>query len=170
MPMSTQDRIELLKKAREVKKIKQEQKKQEKVDNPPPRGRPKKVVEETKTLDLVDEIIEEDQPPIPILKKDKPQVVKAAKATQETQVTQVESDEEVEEQIIYEKPKQKKKKKIVRKIIRQVESSSDEEIEEQIIYEKSSKRTQQAKPALVEKPVPQTPPREPAVRNPFFNY
>ena len=169
MPMTTEERIELLKKARERKA---EIKKELDARKPPSvKGRPtKKPVEETKTLDLVDEIIEEDQPPIPILKKDKPQVVKAAKATQETQETQVESDEEVEEQIIYEKPKQKKKKKIVRKIIRQVESSSDEEIEEQIIYEKSSKRTQQAKPALVEKPVPQTPPREPAVRNPFFNY
>ena len=169
MPMTTEERIELLKKARERKA---EIKKELDARKPPSvKGRPtKKPVEEPKTLDLVDEIIEEDQPPIPILKKDKPQVVKAAKATQETQETQVESDEEVEEQIIYEKPKQKKKKKIVRKIIRQVESSSDEEIEEQIIYEKSSKRTQQAKPALVEKPVPQTPPREPAVRNPFFNY
>ena len=163
--MTVDERIELLKKARERKA---EIKKELDARKPPSvRGRPtKKPVEETKTLDLVDEIIEEDQPPIPILNK----AAKAAKAAKVTQETQEESDEEVEEQIIYEKPKQKKKKKIVRKIIRQVESSSDEEVEEQIIYEKATKRTQQARPALVEKPVPQTPPREPAVRNPFFNY
>jgi hypothetical protein len=168
MTMTTEQRIELLKKARERKA---EIKKELDARKPPSvRGRPtKKPVEETKTLDLVDEIIEEDQPPIPILNK-AAKAAKAAKVTQETQETQEESDEEVEEQIIYEKPKQKKKKKIVRKIIRQVESSSDEEVEEQIIYEKATKRTQQARPALVEKPVPQTPPREPAVRNPFFNY
>ena len=167
--MTVDERIELLKKARERKA---EIKKELDARKPPSvRGRPtKKPVEEPKTLDLVDEIIEEDQPPIPILKKDKPLVAKATPVAKVTQVTQEESDEEVEEQIIYEKPKQKKKKKIVRKIIRQVESSSDEEVEEQIIYEKATKRTQQARPALVEKPVPQTPPREPAVRNPFFNY
>ena len=165
MTMTTEQRIELLKKARERKA---EIKKELDARKPPSvRGRPtKKPVEEPKTLDLVDEIIEEDQPPIPILNK----AAKAAKAAKVTQETQEESDEEVEEQIIYEKPKQKKKKKIVRKIIRQVESSSDEEVEEQIIYEKPRGRTQQARPALVEKPVPQTPPREPAVRNPFFNY
>ena len=166
--MTVDERIELLKKARERKA---EIKKELDARKPPSvRGRPtKKPVEEPKTLDLVDEIIEEDQPPIPILNK-AAKAAKAAKVTQVTQETQEESDEEVEEQIIYEKPKQKKKKKIVRKIIRQVESSSDEEVEEQIIYEKATKRTQQARPALVEKPVPQTPPREPAVRNPFFNY
>jgi hypothetical protein len=126
MPMSTQDRIELLKKAREAKKLKGDAKKQEKIDK-----KPKKV----------------------------------------TPVTQEDDDADVEEQIIYEKIP-KKKKKIVRKIIRQVESSSDDDVEEQIIYERPPKKTIQARPHQVERPRPQTPPRQVEVepRNPFFNY
>ena len=160
MPMSTQDRIELLKKAREAKKLKGDAKKQEKIDNPPPRGRPKKVKEEPKTLDLVDEILDDK----PVEKEEQIKPV-------EKPVEKPDEDDEVEEQIVYEKIP-KKKKKIVRKIIRQVESSSDDDVEEQIIYERPPKKTIQARPHKVERPRPQTPPRQVEVepRNPFFNY
>ena len=156
MPMTTEERIELLKKARERKA---EIKKELDARKPPSvKGRPpKKVVEETKSLDLTEKLDLVDEKPVekPVEKEDHEDEV-----------------DEVEEQIVYEKIP-KKKKKIVRKIIRQVESSSDEEVEEQIIYEKPRVRTQQARPHQVERPRPQTPPRQvevEPVRNPFFNY
>ena len=162
--MTTEERIELLKKAREKKAmIKAEMDAQKPT---PVKGRPKKVKEEEpKTLDLVekeiDEIIEKEEPIKPVVKPKK--VIP---------VMQEDDDDEVEEQIVYEKAP-KKKKKIIRKIIRQVESSSDDDVEEQIIYEKPPKKTLQARPHQVERPRPQTPPRQvevEPVRNPFFNY
>ena len=159
MPMSTEQRIELLKKARERKA---EIKAQLDAEKPTPvKGRPKKVKEEEpKTLDLVDEIIEKEEPIKPV---EKPKKV--------IPVTQEDDDADVEEQIVYEKAP-KKKKKIIRKIIRQVESS-DDDVEEEIIYERAPKKTIQARPHQVERPRPQTPPRQvevEPVRNPFFNY
>jgi len=158
-PMTTEQRIELLKKAREKKAmIKAEMDAQKPT---PVKGRPrKKVVEEPKTLDLVDEILDDK----PVEKEEQIKPV-------EKPVEKPDEDDEVEEQIVYEKIP-KKKKKIVRKIIRQVESSSDDDVEEQIIYERPPKKTIQARPHQVEQPRYQTPPREVEVepRNPFFNY
>jgi len=159
MPMTTEERIELLKKAREKKAmIKAEMDAQKPT---PVKGRPKKVKEEEpKTLDLVDEIIEKEEEIKPV---EKPKKV--------IPVKQEDDDADVEEQIVYEKIP-KKKKKIVRKIIRQVESS-DDDVEEEIIYERAPKKTIQARPHQVERPRPQTPPRQvevEPVRNPFFNY
>jgi hypothetical protein len=157
--MTTEERIELLKKAREKKAmIKAEMDAQKPT---PVKGRPKKVKEEEpKTLDLVDEIIEKEEEIKPV---EKPKKV--------IPVKQEDDDADVEEQIVYEKAP-KKKKKIIRKIIRQVESS-DDDVEEEIIYERAPKKTIQARPHQVERPRPQTPPRQvevEPVRNPFFNY
>jgi len=156
-PMTTEQRIELLKKARQRKaEIKAEMDAQKPT---PVKGRPrKKVVEEPKTLDLVDEVLD-----------DKP-VVKEEEIKPVEKPVEKPDDDEVEEQIIYEKIP-KKKKKIVRKIIRQVESS-DDDVEEEIIYERPPKKTIQARPHQVERSRPLTPPREVEVepRNPFFNY
>ena len=145
--MTTEQRIELLKKAREAKKAKGDAKKQEKIDNPPPKGRPKKVVEETKTLDLT-EVKEEV-------------VVKEP---------EIDSEPEIVEEVIYEPKAKKKKKKIIRKIIRQQESSSESEVEEEIIYEKPPKRTQQArvKKDKIESQVEPRPVER--ISNPFFCY
>ena len=160
MPLTTEQRIELLKKAREKKAmIKAEMDAQKPI---PVKGRPrKKVVEEPKTLDLVDQVLDEK----PVVKEEEIKPVEKPVEKEE------ENDGDVEEQIIYEKVP-KKKKKIVRKIIRQVESSSDDDVEEQIIYERPPKKTIQARPHKVEQPRYQTPPREVEVepRNPFFNY
>ncbi len=151
MPMTADERVELLKKARAAKKLKCDARKQEKLDNPPPKGRPKKVVEETKTLDLTEVKKEE----IPVKPPD------------------IDSEPEVVEEIIYEPaPKKKKKKKIVRKIIRQAEesSASSDEIEEEIIYEKRPKPTQQAK-VKKDKIRNEIEPRPVEIKiNPFFCY
>jgi hypothetical protein len=150
MPMTTEQRIELLKKAREAKKLKCDARKQEKIDNPPPKGRPKKVVEETKTLDLT-EVKEE--------------------VKEEIKAPEIDSEPEIVEEIIYEPKTKKKKKKIVRKIIRQQESSSDSEVEEEIIYEKPPKRTTQAR-VKKEKMESEIEPKPVEIKkpNPFFCY
>tara|TARA_R110002050_G_scaffold72374_2_gene155906 strand:- start:958 stop:1422 length:465 start_codon:yes stop_codon:yes gene_type:complete len=154
MPMTTEQRIELLKKAREKKaQIKAEMDAQKPT---PVKGRPpKKTVKETKSLDLTEE-------------EEKVEKVEEVKEVKKVEEVKEESDVEIEEQIIYEKPK-KKKKKIIRKIIRQAEES-ESDVEEEIIYEKPPRRTQLHRPKPVEEPRHETPPREPPVRNLFFNY
>lgn len=104
MVLTKEQRIELLKKAREAKKVKADAKKQDKKDNPPPKGRPKKKVEEkTLELDLEEVVI---PPP-------------------------AELEPEIEE--IIEVRKVPKKKKIIRKkIIQEYESGTDEEIIEEV--------------------------------------
>ena len=109
MVYTTEQRIESLAKAREAKKLKSDAKKQEKRDNPPLKGRPKKV-KEVKEVEEVKQVKE--------VKED----------------MKVKEEPEIEEQIIYQKIA-KPKKKIVRKIIQQYESSSSEE-EEEIVYVK----------------------------------
>jgi hypothetical protein len=69
-PMTMEQRIELLKKAREAKKAKQEERKVEKEANPPPRGRRPKPKPEEKTLDLVDNNQVKDEELDDILKND----------------------------------------------------------------------------------------------------
>lgn len=131
MPLTKEDRILLLAKARQAKKDKADAKKAEKIANPPPKGRPKKVVEETKTLELE----------LPVEPTPEP-------------VEPVEPEVEIIEEIIYEpKIKKKKKKKIVRKIVRQQESSSEseQEVEEQIVYEKPKKSYQKPPPIKIER-------------------
>ena len=127
MVLTKEERIELLKKAREAKKVKSDAKKQEKRNNPPPKGRPKKKVEENKTLEL---------------DLEEPKVLPPA-----------ELEPEIEE--IVEVRKVPKKKKIIRKrVIQEYESSgTDEEIEE--IVEAPVRRTkpQQAKVQQVERPI-----------------
>ena len=129
MPLTKEDRVLLLAKARQAKKDKADAKKAEKLANPPPKGRPKKVVEETKTLELELPVEPEPEP-------------------------EPESEPEIIEQVIYEpKVKKKKKKKIVRKIVRQQESSSESEVEEEIIYEKPKKSYKKPLPEKIEREV-----------------
>jgi len=145
MVLTKEERIELLKKAREAKKVKSDAKKQEKRNNPPPKGRPKKKVEE-KTLDLdLDE-----------------------KKEEEVFIPPDELEPEIEE--IVEVRKIPKKKKIIRKrVIQEYESGTDEEVEE--IVEAPIRRTkpQQAKVQEVEKPIPLEAPREPEKPRFAFN-
>lgn len=129
MPLTKEDRIALLAKARQAKKDKADAKKAEKIANPPPKGRPKKVVDESKTLELE----------LPV---------------EPTPEPEPESEPEIIEEVIYEpKIKKKKKKKIVRKIVRQQESSSEseQEVEEQVVYEKPKKSYEKPRPVKIER-------------------
>ena len=148
MVLTKEERCELLKRAREAKKTKSDAKKQEKKDNPPPKGRPKKKVEE-KTLDLdLDE--------------------KKEAEAEEVFIPPDELEPEIEE--IVEVRKIPKKKKIIRKrVIQEYESGTDEEVEE--IVEAPIRRTkpQQAKVQEVEKPIPLEAPREPEKPRFAFN-
>jgi len=134
MPLTQQERVELLKKAREAKKVKAEERKKLKAENPPKKGRPPKVKEEQKTLDLTESST--DAPP-------------------------VEKDDVFEIEEIVETRKVKKPKKIIRKrIIQEYESGTDEE--EEIIEEAPIRRARppQAKAKPVERPVELQKPRE----------
>lgn len=128
MPLTKEDRIALLAKARAAKKEKADAKKAEKAANPPPKGRPRKakIVDDTNTLEL--ELPEpEPEPP-------------------------AELEPEVEE--IIEVRKIPKKKKIVRKrVIQEYESGTDEEVEE--VVEAPVRRTKlsSSMKTPVEKPV-----------------
>lgn len=129
MPLTKEDRVALLAKAREAKRAKADAKKAEKLANPLPKGRPKKVVDESKTLEL--QLPVEPDPEKP------------------------ESEVEIIEEVIYEPKVKKKKKKIVRKIVRQESSSESEaEVEEQIVYEKKPKKNyQKQRPEKIEREV-----------------
>jgi hypothetical protein len=154
MPQSYEDKLELLKRAREARKVKYEKIKEEKILNTAPPGRPKKKKEEIKTLDLgnTEDIDEKEEPK---------QVIEEPKQEAE--------EEEIVEEIIeiqkIQKPK-KKKKIIKKKIIQQYESSTDDdEEEEEIIYQKIPKPKKE-KQQIEIKPVKTV--IEP--RNPFFCY
>jgi hypothetical protein len=144
MALSKEERIELLKKAREAKKVKQQERKAEKMKNPPRKGRPPKAKEEEKTLDL----------------------------TEMEKVDDLKNDTfEIEE--IVEVKKVKKPKKIVRKrIIQEYESGTDEE--EEIIQEAPIRRARppQARAREVERPVEMPKPREVDITQstPSFNF
>ena len=146
MPLTKEERIELLKKAREAKKVKAEAKKAEKLANPPKKGRPAKVKEEQKTLDLTES---------------------------STDAPSVGKDDVFEIEEIVEVKKVKKPKKIVRKrIIQEYESGTDEE--EEIIEEAPIRRARppQAKAKPVERPVELQKPREVDITQstPQFNF
>ena len=143
MVLTYDQRLELLKKAREAKKNKKLAKEslspshapQEQNEEPETpkisRSRSKSVKPTSRSLDIKPE-------PLPDF---------------------IDSEPEVEEQIIY-KPKERKKKKIIRRVI--MEASSDEE-EVEVIEErvKAPKHEKQVKHEI-------TPKAEP--NNPFFNF
>jgi hypothetical protein len=160
MPLTTQDRIELLKKAREVKKIKQEERKAEKINNPPPRGRPKKVTNKNATLDLVDVVDDtvdasdklqiKDEEIKDMIKPSEEEVKEIKKIKNIGNSKKLESqigepEPEIIEEVEIRKIK-KPKKRIIRKIIKQqYDSDSTEEEYEEVVYEapkvpKNSKR------------------------------
>ena len=157
-PLTYEQRVELLKKAREAKKNKKLAK-----------SAPTEVAEPDE-----EEIVFEEQEEVEPPKKTRSKSVKPSKRPEprtlnikepEAMPDFIDSEPEVEEQIIY-KPKEKKKKKIIKRII--MEASSDEE-EVEVIEErvKAPKKEKPAKKEIV--PIPPTPAPVPAV-NPFFNF
>jgi len=168
MPMSMQDRIELLKKAREAKKAKQEERKAEKEANPPPRGRRPKPKPEEKTLDLVDNNQVKDEELDDILKpepKTEPEPKNISKRTTKKEKVVAEPVQEPEiVEVVETRKVRKPKKRIVRKIIKeQYDSESTEEEYEEVVYQAPKHRPRQAKPKEVEKPPELPKPREPEV-------
>jgi len=172
MPLSTEQRIELLKKAREAKARKKAE--ADALKPVPVRGRPAKKNEE-KTLNLVEDNKVNDEEIDAII--DEPvrepvrEPVKVPKRTLKTKKPQSEIEEEPEivEEIEVKKIK-KPKKRIVRKIIKeQYDSSSTEEEYEEVIYQAPKHRPRVAQSKPVEKPPELPAPREPEVRKSGFN-
>ena len=167
--MTMEQRIELLKKAREAKKAKQEERKVEKINNPPPRGRRPKQKPEEKTLDLVDNNQVKDEELDDILKNDlepEPKNISKRTSKKEKVVPQQvqEQEPEIIEQVETRKIK-KPKKRIVRKIIKeQYDSDSTDVSYEEVIYSAPKHRPRQAKAKQVEQPPELPKPIEPQVR------
>lgn len=171
MPMSMEQRLEVLKKAREAKAAKKKQASpmpeedpvDKPVETPVKKTRAKK--EPVKTLDLTEDLHEvKDNEINDMLMPSKQEVeeIKKIKETGNPKKVKIEPEPEpeVEVEIVYEKAP-KKKKKIVRKIIQE---SSDDEPDVEIVYEKKPKAR-----AKKERAAP--PPKDiPAPANPFFCY
>lgn len=184
MAMTHEERLELLKVAREAKA----KKRQERLDNEPPKskGRPKKMPEP-----VVEEPVEEveEEPVVEVPKaKAKPKAKKVLNASNAPNVPQksltlpaeklnADDDMEVVQDVITEYQTQvvkKPKKKIVKKIV--YESNSDDEIVEEIEYKKSDK----PKKVIKKQDTPTQAQREPQIdmivntpskiSSMFFNY
>ena len=187
MVMTKEQRVELLKLAREAKAKK---KIERDADKPKPvMGRPKKQKETVEDTfePPVEEPVEVDEPKMKvnddeidsILDKGKIEPKRRLrdrgrslelrlKEKQEPKVQMKEDDEEeVQEEIIY---KKKPKKKILRKII--YEESTDDEVEEVVIDNRKKKQVEKpAKVKEVTKPVQLSAPKEPEVKSfNFFRY
>ena len=167
MPLTTEQRIELLKKAREAKAKKKEERDAQKPT--PVKGRPKKEVK--KTLDITEPSVEvPDEELEEIIKPSKQEVEEVekiknignpSKRTIKTKKLQSEIEEEPEivEEVEVRKIK-KPKRRIVRKIIKeQYDSETTEEEIEEVIY-KPPKHKSKAKVKDIEMPKEQIQPRE----------
>jgi len=167
MVMTTDQRIALLARAREAKKLKKEQ--ADALKPIPIKGRPKKEVD-VKTLNLVEEIIDADVKSPKSAQKKSSQIESDIKDVIENSGADVE-DEIIEEVIV--KKIKKPKKRIIRKIIKeQYDSDTTEEEYEEFVYQAPKQRNTKSRQAIVkdvEIPLPQTPPREPEIKKPTFN-
>lgn len=163
--MTKEDRIELLKLAREAKKAKSEQRKA--MLPPVVKGRPRKIKEQEP------EQLEQDVEKLKIPDDDVDELlkepVKVKKEPKKSLVLDIPEPEVVYEEVIKKKPK----KKIVRKII--YEDDSEDEVEEEVI-DKRTKNKQTIEPKKVIKPQSPSPPPEPKQTEMpksylgFFNY
>ena len=171
MPMSMEQRLEVLKKAREAKAAKKKQAspmpEEDPVDKPvetpveKPVKKPRSKKEPVKSLDLTEDLHEvKDNEINDILMPSKQELEEIKKIKETGNPKKVEPEPEVEVEIVYEKAP-KKKKKIVRKIIQE---SSDDEPDVEIVYEKKSK------PKAKKERAPPPPKDIPAPANPFFCY
>ena len=174
MPMSMEQRLEVLKKAREAKAAKKKESSPmpegEAVEKPAdkPVKKPRAKKEQVKSLDLTQDLNEvKDDEINDILMPSKQEVeeIKKIKETGNPKKVKIEQEPEVEVEIVYEKAA-KKKKKIVRKIIQEESSDDDDEPDVEIVYERKPK----AKPKPIKQRAPPPPKDIPAPANPFFCY
>lgn len=150
-PLTYEQRVELLKKAREAKKNK-------KLAKQPATNSP---IEEDDEPEYSTSSVTEKPKKTTRAKKEKEQGRTLELLPPESMPDFVDSEPEIEEQIIY-KPKDKKKKKIIRKVIVEA-SSSDEEVE---VVEERVKAPK--KPSQRSVSVP--PPTSKTSASPFFNF
>jgi hypothetical protein len=189
MTMTREQRVELLKLAREAKQKKKLERDAEKPK--PVMGRPKKIKNKEETFEELDkeqkekEIPEKDVEDVKMKVSDdeidklldKPKTRLTYKERSQNRSLDLklkepkkeqDDEEEVQEEIIY---KKKPKKKILRKII--YEESTDDEIEEVVIDNRKNKPVQkEAKVKKVTMPVPLNAPKEPEIKSGFnfFKY
>ena len=166
MPLTTEQRIELLKKAREAKAKKKEERDAQKPT--PVKGRPKKEVK--KTLDITEPSVEvPDEELEEIIKPSKQEVEEVEKiknignpskrTTKKLSSDMIMDEPEIVEEVEVRKIK-KPKRRIVRKIIKeQYDSETTEEEIEEVIY-KPPKHKSKAKVKDIEMPKEQIQPRE----------
>ena len=159
MVLTTQERIELLARAREAKA-----KKKQALDALKPipiKGRPRKKVEEKVEEEQVEPEVKEVTPEVK-------EEIKEKIPVKEVEEINLQKEDSSEDEVIIEeiKKKKKKKKKIIRRIIEQ-SSSSDEEIQEVYIPKtKTKKLVTKVEPKDIPKPVNVQKPEY----NPFFCY
>lgn len=156
--LTREERVELLKKAREAKAVKKAERDKNKVE--PVKGRPKKTDE--RTLDIVDDVLNEI-PTEPIKPKPKPKPEPV-----------IPDDVEVVEKEITEKVK-KPKRRILRRIIKQEYESDDteEEYEEVVVKPKRLPRASIPKQVVQQPEVKEQAEKQATLKhlsNPFFNY
>jgi hypothetical protein len=180
MPMTREERCELLKLAREAKQKKKENNTEEPVVKKTTRGRKKT---EPVTENPTDDIMEEDDTDklimdynntmkeIDTLMEDKniEEPVKKLKGVKKepSKTLNLEMDDN-EPDVIYETEYRKKpKKKIVKRII--YEDDSDDSVEEVVIDNRKKKtEIKQVKPVSKPKPLPT--PKQPELKQPSFNF
>jgi hypothetical protein len=189
MTMTREQRVELLRLAREAKAKKKQERDAEKPK--PVMGRPKKIKNKEETFEELDkeqkekEIPEKDVEDVKMKVSDdeidklldKPKTRLTYKERSQNRSLDLklkepkkeqDDEEEVQEEIIY---KKKPKKKILRKII--YEESTDDEIEEVVIDNRKNKQVQkEAKVKKVSKPLPLNAPKDPEIKSGFnfFKY
>ena len=153
--LTYEQRLELLKRAREAKKNK-------KILKIAPEPLPTEPI----PTEVGEEIVFEEVEPKKVKKPRAKSVPKAKSSSRTLDIPApmpdfVDSEPEVEEQIIY-KPKEKKKKKIIKRIIMDA-SSDDEEVEVIEEHIKAPKKEKIVKKDLIKQEIV-------VKENPFFNY
>ena len=171
MAMTHEERLELLKIAREAKA----KKRTERLNNEPPKskGRPKKIQEPVE--EVVEELVEEpvEEPP---KRKSSKKVLNAPERSLTLPVDKVNVDDDtkVVQDVITEYQTEvvkKPKRRIVKKIV--YESNSDDEVVEEIEYKKSDKPKKIVKkdaPKQAQKEIISKEKSPTSIANMFFNY
>jgi len=179
MPLSVEERVELLKKAREIKAQKKAER--DALKPKPKMGRPpKKVVVEDNSEEHNETLDDSKQPDIPQQPENIPQQKEPDIPIENINLSDLEKEDESDPEIIEEVvKKKKKKKKIIRRIIEQSSSSDDDIIEEihvkknKNIIQKNNESNNNPKVVKNKQPEPQIPKQQEIQQvhhNPFFCY
>jgi len=174
MPLSVEERVELLKKAREIKAQKKAER--DALKPKPKMGRPPKKVVVEDNSEEQQETLDDSKQPEPEIPQQKELDIPIENINLSDLEKEDESDPEIIEEVV---KKKKKKKKIIRRIIEQ-SSSSDDDIIEEVHVKKNKNRIQKNNesnnnPKVVKnkQPEPQIPKQQEIQQvhhNPFFCY